>query len=236
MMKTLLVTGFACDEVAWENLFPPSQSDFFHLTFAEQLKRAKKGDLRQLARVASQVIAEFKPELLVLHDFGLTSGLLGLLRAQKKDSSLAPRIIFFDGAMRGFDIFETPHPFWMQMMSSAQIKEGVLRAGGSFDENLLAFISEIKAIYRQVIAVSLKEKLDSFLRKKTSQTWRVRAPSLIIASPNDLYTTPICLKFLSEDLEPEAKFVQIPYGHFPYSIDPSPIREAMRLFLEQTTV
>jgi len=231
-MRTLLISGFACDEKPWQTLFPLPPSDFFHLTFAEQLTRAKRGDLRQLARETSKVISEFKPDVLVLHDFGLTSGLLGLLRAQKRDPSIAPRIIFFDGAMRGFDIFKTRHPLRIQMMNPKQIKAAVLKAGGSFDERLLHFIPEIKAIYRQAILVSLKEKWLKLLGRKTAQKWKVNTSSLIIASPNDLYTTPICLKFLAEDLEPKGEFVEMAYGHFPYSVDPAPIRAAIKAFLK----
>lgn len=231
-MKTLLITGFACNKAAWSSIFSHNQEDFFHFTFADQLKQSKKGDLRQLARVTAKIISDMKPDVLVLHDFGVTSGLLGLLRAQKKVPTLCPKLIIFDGAMRGFDVFKTPHPFWIQFMSPAQIKKGVLEAGGTFDEELLLYLSEIKAIYRQVIAVSLKEKWDNLLKKNLSQKWNVNAPSLIIASPNDMFTTPICLKYLAEDLVPKAKLIEIAYGHFPYSIGSAPLREAINDFIK----
>lgn len=226
-MKTLVVAGFPCSEAAWRKLFPENSTQI--LTFAEVLEKAPKADLLAMARIVSERILETRPEMLVVHDFGVATGLMGLIRARKRSNDVAPRVVVFNGAFRGFDVLKAPHPFKVQVLKSADVLAGVAVAGGEADSRIEKLLPRVKAVYRQVILGSLISRAKAFLSPERPLGLDLGNQVLILASANDPFIPVENLKAIERDFK-RTTFEQLDYGHFPYGGNTYVIKERLRRF------
>ena len=217
-MKRLIVTGFPCGEVAWRKLFPDSGDQI--LTLAEVIKIAKSHDLRKLAKVVDQVISAGKFDHIICHDIGVTTTILALLSINKRKEAVPGLLTMFNGAFSGFDVFEARHPIWLQIKPTAMIVKDLAATGIDVDPEILTFFPLIRKMYRQIIALSLLEKL------KGKQVRKLNLPvsALILEGRGDPYIPKSSIDAL-EKLFGQVKRQYAYDGHFPYLDTGEIIRE-----------
>ncbi|MEI8027455.1 MAG: alpha/beta hydrolase [Pseudomonadota bacterium] len=208
-MKRLIVTGFPCGEVAWRKLFPDSNDQI--LTLAQVFKIAKSHDLRKLAKVVDQVISAGNFDHIICHDIGVTTTILALLSINKRKEAVPGFLTMFNGAFTGFDVFEARHPIWFQVKTTASIVKELAATGIDVDPEILTFFPLIRKMYRQIIAVSLLEKL------KGNQVRKLNLPvsALILEGRGDPYIPKSSIDEL-EKIFRQVKRLYAYDGHFPY--------------------
>ena len=185
------------------------------LPLSEQIRLAGKSDLKALGKVIAEEVLTLRPDAMIVHDFGLTTGLLGLIRARRKDPSLKIKLVAFNGAMRGFDVFKSTHPFTMQLMTFEKLKKIMNAKGIEVDPYFENKMLEARALYRQVIAMSLISNFCSIFRKQTTLNIDSGDLALILASTNDPFIPFKCLELLKQDIK-NSLLEKVEYGHFPY--------------------
>ncbi len=102
----------------------------------------------------------------------------------------------------------------------------VHRKGGVVDEGLRPYLKQIKAMYRLIVLYRIAETVSYLCRiedlVRPGIKTRLKAPLQIIASPDDPYMPIESVRQLERDFGAE-RYVEINYGHFPYSIPPEKI-------------
>ncbi len=226
--RRMILSGFPCSKLSWERLLPSGPTDRF-VSLAELLKETPRVGLREMSRTAATLIEAHRPESLVLHDLGVVVGLLGLLRARKRDPSIRPKVTIFNGAFRGFNVFQATHPFKIQLLSFAAVAKIVRRAGGEMDPALEPMFGKIKKLYRQLITASVWERAQALTGFRRKLSIGLGNQVLILGSSNDPFIPASALKSLMEDLQ-GCRLETINYGHFPYAGDVDRIRKRVLLF------
>jgi hypothetical protein len=216
MAKISVVSGFACPAHPWEN-FLSSMGTPEVITLASLFTSAAPGtSFKALAQVAADRLSAQKPELVVAHDFGVTIAILALLKARQRNPEFQPKVILFNGALRGFRLHQAPHPLWAQVWSTKQIVESVQQAGGEFDPALGVHLPRVRALYRDVIGLSLLDQIQSIFRAQRPLNLILGSSVSILASANDPYIPRAAIERLAADLC-GSTLEWFEYGHFPYS-------------------
>jgi len=216
-MKTLVITGFACSEQKWHD-FLSSIEDRKILSFRSQLEGADNSkDLRSLGRYVASQIEITKPKLILAHDFGVPTLVMGLLRVRRKNPSYLPKVVLFNSALRGLNLFLTTHPLRIQAMGWDKILQLIMKSGGDCDSELAKFLPSIKAIYRQVVLNALLDCGKSLLKKEPKpQGLTLGTSVLIFRSDTDPYFPGGTVQKMADDIA-SSHIVRMDYGHFPYS-------------------
>jgi len=228
LMKRLIILGIPCASQAWLKLFPVSCTEeqiilpFIEL-FSKNFNKNKK--LTDLVPDVVETILTFKPDQIVMHDLGVTLGILALINARKINCELKPNVIIFNGAFKGFDVEKSPHPLRIQSMTYDTFLKEVFDHGGEVDERYQDHFTSIQLLYQQIIMVSKKEKIEynqkSILQEKAvlyNAVIDLGGEVLLIASRNDPYIHFECLELLEKTIA-NSHLTEIPYGHFPYAGD-----------------
>ncbi len=217
-MKRLIIGGLPCPREAWEKLFPPREGiEQLILPFYEVVAQVSDScRFYDLVTPVKKAIEQFKPDIIVLHDLGVTLGILSILKIRKIDKSFRPWVVIFNGAFRGFNIFKAMHPFRIQFMPYESFQKEVDINHGEVDARFKEKYSNIKSLYRQIIAASIFSLITSPFKKQRQYQIEIGSSVLILASRNDPYIPFQCLKNIEQDFS-NAKLKTIDYGHFPYS-------------------
>lgn len=221
-MKRLIIGGIPCSATAWSKLFPEEDGveqkiiPFFDVISRHYQKR-NFSDLVYAIRI---IIQEYKPDIVILHDIGVTLGLLALIKIKKihMNVDFKPSIIIFNGAFRGFNILQALHPLKIQWMSYKSFKNQVKLSGGQVDSRFASVFSDLKHLYRQLVIISVMSLLTNFFKMRNAHPIEIKCPILILASPNDTYIPFDCMKFIERDFSNSVLKI-IYYRHFPYSGD-----------------
>jgi pimeloyl-ACP methyl ester carboxylesterase len=220
-MRRLIVTGLPCPPEVWEN-FMGHRTEQRILPLLEVLDNTDSSDLRVMSRYVSDVIESFGPQSIVCHDFGVPLTLLALLRLKKKGRLPNIKLTLFNGAFRKVDVFQANHAFRAQWMTYRKAVKEIESAGGEVDQRLKRHFPRIRAMYRRIILYSLTEKLQALLGLGDfaghGEKPLLKTQTQMILSPNDPYIPAESLEQLRRDFPPERR-IEIPYGHFPYSIE-----------------
>jgi len=219
-MRRLIITGLPCPPEPWEDFFGKHKGQRV-LPLLEVLEHTDSADLKGMSRYVASQIESFEPDSIVCHDYGVPLTLLALLHLQRKGRSPAAKITLFNGAFRRLDIFRSPIPFRIQLMTPTKAIREVESHGGHVDLRLKKYLPRIRAINRLIIAYSLADKmlsklgLDEFMGYGGKPL--IRSPMQIIASTDDPYIPYDSIEQLRRDFSPQ-RFVKVKYGHFPYSV------------------
>jgi hypothetical protein len=232
-MKTLVVTGFACTERRWDD-FLSSVENRKIISFKAQLEGAEDAkDLRSLGRYVSSQIETYKPELIFAHDFGVATLVMGLLRVRRKNSSYMPKVILFNSALRGLNLFRTTHPLRIQAMSWDKIRHLIIQSGGDCDSELEKFLPSIKAIYRQVVMNAFLDFWKTLVKKKPSpHSLTLGSSVLVFKSDTDPYFPGTTIQKMADDIA-SSQIVPMDYGHFPYSRPFSEYQKQIEIWLKK---
>jgi len=226
-MKRLIISGIPCLPQAWQKLFPKEENieqkiiSFINVFVTYYYKNKKLSDL---VPFISDVIQEFQPNQIILHDIGVTLGILALMRARKANNTMRQTVIIFNGAFSGFDVNKSTHPIRIQSMSYSDFEQEVQEQGGEINPQYKNHYSAIKELYQQITEISRrqisevneKRLIPDSLQQKTNSKIDLGEAVLIIASRNDPYIHFECLEILKETLA-NSHLKIIDYGHFPYS-------------------
>lgn len=226
-MKRLIISGIPCLPEAWQALFPnDANNETKIISFIELFseKYYKNRLLSDLIPALIDIILEFKPDQIVMHDMGVTIGILALIKARASSIFLINEIVIFNGAFTGFDVSKSNHPIRIQSMSYEEFANEIKKHGGKVDPLYKEHFTAIQVLYKQ-IAEKSKAKMagsktnhSSFSTMKTGNKIDLGSPVLILASPNDPYIHFDCLEELKLTLA-NSHLKIINYGHFPYSGD-----------------
>lgn len=219
-MKRLIITGLPCPPQAWEKLFGHPKGQRI-IPMVEVFENTDSPDLREMSRYVAQEIERFKPTSIVAHDLGVPLALLSLIRLQRRGRAPQVKLTLFNGAFRKIDVLKAPHPFRVQWMSMRRAIREVESQGGTVDLRLKPYMSRIRAMYRLIILYSLAEKVQSILGLENIVNFSgrslTRIPVQVIGSPNDPYIPFTSVEQLRKDFGAK-RFVEVNYGHFPYSV------------------
>lgn len=208
----------------WKKLFE-GRGDTRVVTLRDVLEKSGTSDVKAIGRYVSSLIAEIKPSSIVLHDYGLLFGLIGLLRLKRKQELTFPtRLVLFNGAMRGFDVLKTRYVFRLQFMNWATFARLAEKAGAVFDPSLEKYWGSVKHIYRQIIVASLLEKARRLWGREKQMHFDLGVPIRLIYSTNDPFVLEEPLDLLKADFGIKDAH-RIDYGHFPYAGSVKEIRE-----------
>ena len=225
-MKRLIVTGFPCSSEPWRKVFASGDNTF--LPLAEVIRLEGCADIRKMTSTVNSTIEALSPDQIVAHDIGLTTALLALIRRRKKDQTLPSSLVLFNGAFSGFDVFKAPHPIWIQLKPEFIIRRELSNLGVILDPHLCSFIPEIRKMYRQIIAVSIMDKLRlTRHRTRAISNWPIK--TLLIEGINDPFIPKSSIDKL-ELLLPGVRRVVGYEGHFPYLGDFSLISKQIEEF------
>lgn len=208
-MKRLIVTGFPCAEAAWRKLFPDTNDQI--LTLAQVIRSAKSHDLRKMAKVVDQVISAGGFDHVICHDIGVTTTLLALLSINKRKIPVPGLLTMFNGAFTGFDVFEASHPVWFQIKPKTRIVKDLAASGVDIDSDILEFFPLIRKMYRQIIAVSLLQKI----KREQVRSLNLPVSAMILEGENDAFIPKSSIDALQK-LFSRVKRQYAYDGHFPY--------------------
>lgn len=217
-MKVLLVTGFACPAERWRSLleFLPNLEI---LSFRDQLENAENPrDLRSLGQYVAQRIQDLHPDLIIAHDFGVPTSVIGLLKYKKKERAYLPKIILFNSALRGISLLRVTHPFKAQYLSWESIENLIQENSGEVDGGLKSFFPQIRSIYRQVILSNVLEKFKMLSASKVRSELSLGSRVLLVKSDNDPFFPKDIVEKMAKDIR-GTETLTVNYGHFPYSIE-----------------
>jgi pimeloyl-ACP methyl ester carboxylesterase len=223
-MKRLVITGLPCPAAIWDSFLGNKPRRGFTqrvIPMREVLEHCPSPDPRQMANYISTQITDFRPDSIVCHDLGVALTLLSLLKIQRKEPSFRPRVTVFNGAFRRVNPIKAPHLFKVQFMRDRNVIREVEARGGKVDLTLRPYLPRIRAMYRLILLFRVTEQissafgLDDLIGSGGERT--LKLPVQIIASPNDPYIPIESVRRLSQDFGVR-RFVELRYGHFPYSI------------------
>jgi len=217
-MKRLIIAGFPCPKDAWEKLFPSIEGiEQMILPFYDVISQTDNAYyFFDLVDPVKKAIESYKPDLIVMHDFGVILGILAILKIKKINNEFNPKVVIFNGAFRGFNVLKATHPIRIQFMSYDSFQKEVLEQGGEVDPRFKEKFSTVKHVYRQVIVGSLLSLMSSIFKKKPTKKIDLGSEVLILASKNDPYIPFCCLQNIENDFN-NTSLKRIDYGHFPYS-------------------
>lgn len=216
-MKKLIITGIPCPAHSWQRLFP-IESEIeqkivpFITLFSEYYYQ--NNSIKDLVSPLAAIIEDFAPDQIILHDIGVTIGILALTNAIKRGYIPNHQIIIFNGAFIDFDVNKSSHPVRIQSMTFQEFKKEVTAQNGEVDPAYESHFPTIQLLYRQITETSREQ----IANPKQERLINLGGPTLIIASRNDPYIHFECLEILKQIIE-QSLFNQIDYGHFPYSGD-----------------
>jgi len=230
--KVVVVSGFGCPEHRWSNWLKPSFENVSVLGIHRVLSRASRAGIRECAKIVREELSLAKPDVLILHDFGVTFGLLALLGLKKQGGHLPSKLIVFNGAFSGFKVWRSTHPLTMQVLASGKVERRIQLAGGELDSLLRGRWSSVKALYREVIVASLVEGVPGILGKSFPNPFaKMPIETLVLASSNDPFIPLENVRSLA-NMQPRSRLQISEYGHFPYSIATDDLRRSMEAFVE----
>ncbi|MBY0370460.1 hypothetical protein K2X33_07225 [bacterium] len=206
--RVLALTGFACPASAWERFLGP---EVRVVPLSEVVASCSSGHPLEWAKAARKHVADLQPRLLIAHDVGVLLALLSVLKLRKQPDYKVPRLLLFNGAFRGFDVFQATHPWRFQFATEARVRAEAERAGGEFDPWWNGRLGRMRTFYRYAILANLKEKLLRSGEKRFSAL-----PITLIRSANDPYIPASSLDQLERDFQ-VAHSERFDYGHFPYT-------------------
>lgn len=213
-MRRLVMGGFPCSATAWETLFP--SCDEQQIVPFSQIFSSYDGSFFSVINGCQEIIKNFQPTSIILHDISVSLGLLSLIRLQRYNYPIAPRVVIFNGAFRGFNVFKAPHPLKIQFTSFEKMAELVSSQGGIVDLSFKPHYKKIRKFYRQIIFGSIAALVQEKLFSKAKAKIDLKNKILIFASNNDKYIPRECLERIQSDfLHTQIEFIK--YGHFPYS-------------------
>ncbi len=198
----------------------------------EILAHTPSADPREMARYVTQQIEAEKPDSIVCHGMGVPLCLTALLRLKRRGISWDTRLTVFNGASRNVSLWRASQPIRMQWTSAKRIIREVESNGGAVDGRLLPYVPRIRAMYRLLILYRLADKMAARLGWDGVGRFPkrgLRLPVQIIASKNDPYLPFEAMEELGRDLNAE-RFVELEYGHFPYSLPVDQIRPLIQGF------
>lgn len=227
--------GIPCSATAWNRLFPQECHveqkivPFFDI-FS---KNYQNRNFYDLVCVFKDIIQNYKPDEIYLHDISVTLGLLALIKINKssQDPNFKPRIIIFNGAFRGFNVFKALHPLRIQWISFESFEKTVALHGGDVDLRFKLVFTNLRYLYRQLAFSSAISIIKNFFKSSITRKINLRCKILILASKTDPYIPFECLRFIERDFS-NSELKIIDYGHFPYSGDIGMIREQINDFCE----
>jgi hypothetical protein len=231
-MRRLIIGGIPCPESAWDKLFPPEIGvEQKILTFYEVFSKGYLNkNFFELVQVVQNAIEEFKPNSIVMHDIGVSFGLLALIKLQKTKMPLdINKIVLFNGVFRGFNVLKSTHPLRIQMMAYDSFESEVVNNGGEVDGRLRPIYSDLCHIYRQISYSSISTLVSGFFGSRPTKQIDLSCEMLVIASKNDPYIAYECLNLLEKDFM-NCRLTTLDYGHFPYSGDMNAIRNMVASF------
>jgi pimeloyl-ACP methyl ester carboxylesterase len=238
MLKRLIVSGLPCPAATWEKFLGKRKNQRI-ISFREVLEHSRSADPRELAVYIAHELEKERPQSILCHDIGVPLTLMALLRLRRRGSHWPTRVTVFNGAFRQVSLFKANHPLRAQVMTQKQLIREVEKYGGEVDRSLSEYLPRIRAIYRYVILYRLSEKLTSFLGLDDFAGFpsksRFPVPVQIIASRNDPFLPFESIEQLRRDLR-TADWVEVDYGHFPYSVDPDRIVPHLEAFETADTV
>lgn len=221
-MKRLVITGLPCPSEAWSEFLGDHEGQRI-LPIREVFENSSSSDPRELSRYVTRQIASYQPDSIVAHDLGVPLTVLSLLRLNKRGKMLDVPVTLFNGAFRRVDLFKANHPLRIQFMSANRAIREVESRGGCVDLGLMPFMGRIRAMYRLVILYRLGETIGSWVGLdevvRFADRGLMKAPIQIIASRNDPYIPFEAVEQLARDVS-AVRFVERPYGHFPYTAEP----------------
>jgi hypothetical protein len=146
---------------------------------------------------------------------------MSLMRLRRQGIHWDTRLTIFNGAFRGVSLWKASHPLRLQWMSRSRAVREVENLGGRVDLGLVDHFDHVRAMYRYVMLYRLSETLTSFLGVDDLVGFpgrsRLAMPIQIIASKNDPVLPFDSVSQLAHDLY-FPKWIEIEYGHFPYSV------------------
>lgn len=232
MKKRLVIAGLPCPSDSWEKLLGKSDRQRI-ITMHEVLAGTNSSDPRELSRYITDELERERPTSLICHDLGVPLTLLALLRLKRRGTPLDMKLTIFNGAFRNVSLWRARQPLRMQWTPVRRVIREVERRGGQIDPRLMEYLPRIRAVYRMLILHRLADKMTSMIGfdylGRFPKRAGLRIPTQIIASSNDPYLPYESMEQLREDLEPD-RFVEMEYGHFPYSISGDRIRSLIETF------
>jgi hypothetical protein len=228
-MKRLIISGIPCSQQAWLKLFPKEDNvDQRIIPFIDIFEKYyyKNKRFSDLIPSVAEIISEFEPNQIILHDIGVNLGLLAILNAREKKHYLLQTVIIFNGAFRGFDVSKSTHPVRIQSMSYEEFEREVKNNGGEVDPRYRDHYPALQEFYLQIANTSKKQieeankdkSRQNFLLQKNVPKIDLGGSALILASHNDPYIHHECLEILNQTLI-NSQLQWIDYQHFPYSGD-----------------
>ncbi len=218
-MRRLVVTGLPCPPEAWEK-FLGKQKGQKILSLFEIFENCDSSDPRQMAKYVAEVIEKYKPDSILCHNLGVPLTIMALLRLSKKHP-VETRLTLFNGAFRRMDLLKAKHPFRIQLMTLRRAIREVEGKGGTVDLRLQKYMPRIRALYRYIILYGVSEKiayslgLDELIG--TPNKFPLKVPIQMIVSPNDPYIPYGSIQQLRDDCSAK-RYIEMEYGHFPYSL------------------
>jgi hypothetical protein len=216
----IVLAGFGCKPESWQNWLKqsPQQDEisFDVFNIFDYLEWSKEADIRKMASAVCLHLQKARPPILIMHDFGVTIGLMALLKLKKRGDYFPQKIILLNGAFRGFDVLKSRHPFTMQIVGVPHIEQSMRLSGGTVDPRFKTHLSQIRQVYRQVILASLLFRW----RKPAPIPLNFACEVNLVLSQNDPYIPIEALHQLVEDLSTPANSLTVTwhqYRHFPYS-------------------
>jgi len=239
-MKRLILSGIPCIPEAWHKIFPIEENvqqriiPFIDI-FTKEFYKNKK--LLDLVPPVSDIIQDFLPDQIIMHDIGVTIGILSLISILKKSRCLQHSIVIFNGVFGYFDVNRSNHPIRIQNMSYTEFEYEVRESGGEIDPKYRDHYVDIQQFYKELIEINKlnAEKINIGTLNKSPELI-VNRPKidlggrvLIIASQNDPYIYFECLESLASIiLNSHVKIIN--YGHFPYSESTELIKHELNKF------
>jgi pimeloyl-ACP methyl ester carboxylesterase len=231
-IKRLIICGIPCAEGAWKDLFPDKQGVeqkivTFYEIFSENYRNK---DFFDLVKGVQKVIKEFNPSVIMMHDIGVSFGLIAMMQLLRKKTELnARKIVIFNGAFRGFNVLRSTHPVRIQMMSYETFVREVARGGGEPDARLEKHYADLRHLYRQISYASITNLVSGLFVSREVNQVDLGCEILVIASRNDPYISFGCLQRIEKEFK-NCKLVTSDYGHFPYAGNRDEIRALVSKF------
>lgn len=223
-MKRLVISGLPCPAEAWQGFLNSQDSEQIEsrvISMGEVFAHTDSHDPRDLANYTHDEIARVRPQSILCHGIGVPLALLSLWRLRKKEGAdYQPRLTIFNGAFHNVSLLKARQPLWIQCLPAKSLIKTAELAGGRVDTRLVADIHKIRALYRAIILHRATEKIASLLglehMGRVPQGERFRLDVQVIASTNDPFLPVTTMKELAHDLRAR-EYVEMEYGHFPYS-------------------
>jgi len=239
-MKRLILSGIPCVPEAWHKIFPVEKNvqqkiiPFIDI-FTKGFYKNKK--LSDLVPLVCDIIQDFLPDQIIMHDMGVTVGILSLISILKKTRGLQCDMVIFNGAFGYFDVNKSNHPIRIQNMSYADFEYEVRKNGGEIDPKYRDHYVAVQQFYQELVEINKLYAIKRNIEDLSESSKLVNSRSqidlggkvLIIASRNDPYIYFECLESLkSIILNSYMKIID--YGHFPYSGSVELIKNEIKKF------